>query len=110
MHTLSAQAIAYHRIGSSGRTSDSAECDGGAVSSVAQRRALLRAEQTMRLFCLPFRTHMASSAAGSAAGASSAGTSSSPIAATVSVSASTSASAQLNGAGGSINADEEVWI
>jgi hypothetical protein len=108
MHTLSAQAVAYHRIGSSGPISDSADCAGGAVSSVAQRRALLRAEQTMRLFCLPFRTHIVSASAGSAAGASSAGTTSSPIAASASVGASTSISAQSSGLDGTV--DEEFWI
>jgi hypothetical protein len=106
--TLSAQAAAYHRIGSSARTGESANCDGGIVSSVAQRRALLRAEQTMRLFCLPFRTH--TGVAVSAASASSASSPSNPLAASASAGASASTSATSNSANADSSADGEVWI
>ena len=102
--TLSAQAIAYHRIGSSARTSESVECDGGIVTSVAQRRALLRAEQTMRLFCLPFRTHT------TAASVSAANSPSHPSAASASVGANASTSAISNSTSADSSADGEVWI
>ena len=108
--TLSAQAVAYHRIGSSARTGgESANCDGGIVSSVAQRRALLRAEQTMRLFCLPFHTHT-TAAAVSAASASSASSPSNPLAASASAGASASTSTISNSANADSSADGEVWI